>query len=105
MVAATANSRELAERIAAEWELERLPLAYGVTREDADRWGLFVSGAIKDTEPEWFVEPAVFVVDPECKLYASIVQTMPFSRPPAKQLLSTLDWIIENGYAARGELD
>ena len=37
-------------------------------------------------------------------LYFSVVQTMPFGRPPAAQLLSTITWIAENDYPARGEL-
>ena len=29
---------------------------------------------------------------------------MPFARTPAKNLLRTLEWILENDYPARGEL-
>ena len=34
-------------------------------------------------------------------LYASMIQTMPFSRPSAAQLLKSLDYIVSNGYPAR----
>lgn len=100
---ASANSRELAEQAASEWELDKLILGYGLTLEDAERWGLFVSAARKETEPDHFTEPGVFVVRPDGTLYASIVQTMPFSRPPASALFKSLEWVIENDYPARGE--
>ena len=99
------NTREVAEEAVAEWGLDRLTVGYGLTVEDAERWGLFVSSALKDTEPPHFVEPGTFVIRPDGELYASIVQTMPFSRPPASSLLSMLDWVIENDYPARGEYD
>lgn len=87
----------------AEWGLERLTIGYGVTPADAQRWGLFTSAAIKTGEPPIFVEPGLFVIRPGGELYASAVQTMPFSRPTAERLLSMLGWVIENDYPARGE--
>ena len=98
----SANSRELAAQSAQEWGLERLSLGYGLSKDDARRLGLFISTAIKDTEPEWFTEPALFLIRPDGTLYASVVQTMPFSRPTGEQLLSSLSFIVEKGYPARG---
>lgn len=103
VVAASANDRAVAEETAREWGLEDLPLGFGVTMDDAERWGLFVSTARKDSEPPHFVEPATFVVRADGTLYASIVQTMPFTRPPFAGLLSSLKWVVENDYPARGE--
>ena len=103
VVAVSANDRELAERTVEDWKLDRLTIGYGLDLDLAQRWGLFVSSAAKENEPEFFVEPGLFVVRPDGTLYASIVQTMPFARPPAKNFLGTLRWIIENDYIARGE--
>jgi len=103
VVAISSNARELAERTVAEWELDGLTVGYGLSLEDAERWGLFISSALRETEPSHFTEPALFVVRPDGTLYASIVQTMPFSRPPMRSLLKTLEWVIENDYPARGE--
>ena len=97
------NPRELAERTAREWSLDELPLGYGLPIDDARRWGLHVSSAIGDHEPAQFTEPAQFVIRADGTLFASIVQTMPFSRPPAKQILSSLEFILDNDYPARGE--
>ena len=105
LVAVSANSRETAETSVAEWGIEKLPIGYGVDMEDAERWGLFASAAVKDTEPAHFVEPAIFVIRPDGTLYASILQTMPFSRPSGAALLSSLSWIIDNDYPPRGEYD
>ena len=103
VIAVSSNTRELAEKTVEEWELTNLPVGYGLPTEEALRWGLFVSNAVKDTEPAQFTEPGLFVIAPDRTLYASMIQTMPFSRPSARQLLSALDYIVTNGYPARGE--
>lgn len=104
VVAISSNPEELARKTAEEWRLERLPLGYGLTLEDGRAWGLFTTAAIKDAEPDTFTEPGTFVVRPDGTLYASIVQSMPFTRAPGKELLGGLKWVIENDYPARGEL-
>ena len=104
IVAVTSNARELAEQAVQDWGLTSLRVGYGLSIDDARRWGLFVSAAIKDTEPAHFTEPGLFVVRPDGTLFWSIVQTMPFSRPPAAQLLSSLEYVIDNDYPARGEV-
>ena len=104
VVAVTSNPKELAEQSVAEWELSKLPVGYGLPIAKAEEWGLFVSAAIKDTEPDRFSEPGTFVIRPDQTLYASIVQTMPFSRVTGAQLLSSLQFIVENDYPARGEV-
>ena len=103
LVGLSCNTKEVAERSVSEWGIEKLPIGYGLSIEDARRWGLFVSAAAKETEPDHFVEPGFFIVRPNGELYASSVQTMPFSRPPGVGLLKTLEWIIDNDYPARGE--
>ena len=97
------NTEELAKRTVADWHIERLTVGFGLELKDAQRWGLFVSSAANSAEPEKFTEPGIFVVRPDGTLYSSVVQTMPFSRPPGSTLLKTLEWVIENDYPARGE--
>ena len=103
VVAVSTNTSELAERTVADWKIDKLTIGYGLGLEEADRWGLFVSSSASDAEPDYFTEPGIFVVRPDGTLYASIVQTMPFSRPPGSTLLKMLEWVIENDYPARGE--
>ena len=104
IVVVSSNDRETAERTVEEWHLDRLPVGYGLPAADARGWGLYFSAAMKETEPERFTEPGLFLVRRDGTLYFSVVQTMPFGRPPAAQLLSTISWIAENDYPARGEL-
>ncbi len=104
VVAVTSNSKELAEQSVTEWGLSKLPVGYGLPIAEAEKWGLFVSAAIKDNEPPQFSEPGLFVIRPDQTLYASVVQTMPFSRPTGEQLHGSLKYIAEKGYPARGEV-
>ena len=104
LAAVSSNTLELARKSVEKWGLELLPVGYGLPLEDADRWGLFVSSAMNEAEPEHFNEPGIFMIQPGGKLYASIVQTMPFSRPPGSTLLKMLEWVMDNGYPARGEV-
>lgn len=103
VIAVSSNTRELAQKTVKEWELKRLTVGYGLPIDEALRWGLFVSDAVKDTEPARFTEPGLFVISSERTLYASMIQTMPFSRPSARQLLNSLSYIVDSGYPARGE--
>ncbi len=109
VVALSMDSKERAERAKAEWEVPNLPIAYGLSGDQAHEWGLFFSGGIGTTstgieEPTCFSEPGLFVVRPDGTLFASSVQSMPFTRPPLAELLGGLKYIIENEYPARGEL-
>lgn len=104
IIAISMNTEDVAKTTAEEWRLDRLSLGYGLDLEDARRWGLFASASIKDKEPAHFVEPGIFLVQPDGMLYASMLQSMPFTRPPAKELLSSIEWILEHDYPARGEM-
>lgn len=104
VAAVSANSREVAERTVEEWGLSKLTVGYGLKTDEAARWGLFVSRATKETEPDLFVEPGIFVIRGDRTLYSSIVQTMPFSRPRGSELLKTLEFVIDKGFPARGEV-
>lgn len=104
--AVVAISTDTAERAGAsrrEWELGRLPVGYGLSIADARRWGLFVSRAISDKEPQEFAEPGLFLVRPDRTLYAASIQTMPFARPHFADLLAAVDYISKNQYPPRGE--
>jgi peroxiredoxin len=54
VVAASSDSKERAEKTYKEWGLDKLKLAYGLSIEDARKWGLYVSHAIKEEEPELY---------------------------------------------------
>ncbi len=107
-VALSSDTRERAEQAKADWGIESLTIGYGVSIDAARAWGLFVSSSIGKTsvgieEPALFNEPGLFLVRPDGTLYASIVQTMPFARPPFKQVLQSMKVVKEKNYPARGE--
>lgn len=103
IVTVSCDDADRAARSRQEWNLGDLPVAYGLTIDDARRWGLYVSKAIKEGEPDMFAEPALFLVKPDGTLYWASVSSMPFARPKVDEVLSAIDTVIEKDYPARGE--
>ncbi|MCM8569941.1 redoxin domain-containing protein [Gramella jeungdoensis] len=99
----SSNSQALAEKTVDEWNIENLHIGYGISIEEGRKWGLFVSEAIKESEPEVFLEPALFLVRPDNTLYSASIQSMPFARPNFDELLKAISFIIKDDYPARGE--
>lgn len=108
VLALSSDTKERALDTQAAWDIADVPLAYGLPIETARAWGLYISTSRGKTslgivEPALFSEPALFLIKPDMTLYASIVQTMPFARPYFAEVLSAIDYIMENNYPARGE--
>ena len=103
VIAVSTDTRERAARSKEEWEIGRLPIAYGLEIAKAREWGLFISRGIKESEPAEFAEPGLFLVRPDGTLYAASVQSMPFARPHFSDVLAAVDFITKNDYPPRGE--
>ena len=103
VIAISSNPEELAQQTQTEWQLENLKIGYNLPLEKAREWGLFISNSIKQNEPDQFSEPGLFLINTDGTLYASQVQSMPFARPTAQQLIGSLKWVIDNNYPPRGE--
>lgn len=98
------RTRDMADKLG----VRDLRFAYDLPLDKARQWGLFISTGRGKTsigieEPALFSEPALFMVQPDGKLYYASVQTMPFVRPHFSELVSALDFAIEKNYPARGE--
>ncbi len=104
VVALSMNTQDLAEQTARDWDVSGLKLGYGLTKDQARTWGLFLSSAIKDAEPDVFSEPGMAIVRPDGTLYHWSVQTAPFGRAKAAELAGVLKFVIENDYPVRGTL-
>ncbi|ALM38426.1 alkyl hydroperoxide reductase/ thiol specific antioxidant/ Mal allergen [Streptomyces sp. FR-008] len=65
-------------------------------------WGLFVSEATHEQEPEYFNEPGLFLIKPDLKIYYEALTSMPFGRPAVRELIGGMSFVIENAYPARG---
>jgi hypothetical protein len=102
-VAVSAETYERTTRLAEEWKLERLPLAYGLTEPQMRDWGLFVSRAFKDGEPPVFNEPGLFLISPGGSVYYESILSMPAGRPRLDDLLHGIDYWLANDYPARGD--
>ena len=103
VVAISTNTKDKARQSQTEWHTGTLPIGYDYPVDEARKLGLYISKGIKAHEPELFFEPAIFMVRPDNTLYSIIVQSMPFGRPNIKDLLNTLDYIINENYPPRGE--
>ncbi len=102
------DTKERAEQTKEDWGIKNLNIGYGMSIEKAREWGLYISSGRGKTslgieEPDQFSEPGLFLVQPDCTLYAASVATMPFARPHFNEVLSAVDFIVEKNYPARGE--
>lgn len=101
-VAISMDSEERAGRSREEWQLTGINLAYGLSEVSARSFGLYISSAISDKEPELFSEPGLFLVRPDGTLYFASIQTSPFTRPQLSELIPGMRYAKEHGYPARG---
>jgi len=103
------DPHERAAQAKQDWSLDKLTVGYGLGLEDARRWNLYISTSRGRTsmgvdEPHQFAEPGLFMMTPDHMLYFINVQSMPFARPNWREVLSAVDFVVENDYPARGEV-
>ena len=97
-----------AKKSVADWGIGALTVGYGLSLDDARRWGLYISKGrpqpdpAKIAEPAMFAEPGHFLVKPDGTLFFASVQSMPFTRPPVAELLKGIDHVLQNDYPPRG---
>lgn len=108
VVAASSDAQDRAEQAKSGWGLPNLRLGYGLSIEEARKWGLYVSRSKGPTstgvvEPDLFNEPGLFIVRPDGALYWGTTSTMPFGRPHFNEILQSLDFVISKNYPARGD--
>ncbi|WP_040281720.1 peroxiredoxin-like family protein [Psychroserpens damuponensis] len=102
VIAISTDTENIAKETFDEWDIDDIPLGYDFSIEAARTWGLFISEGIKK-EPEHFTEPGLFLVTPEQTVYWEAIQSMPFGRPSFNDVLGGVDYILKEGYPARGE--
>lgn len=103
LTATSCDTRERAERSRDEWAVESLSIAYGLTPRQVAEWGLYSSNAIKDSEPDFFAEPGLFLVKPDQTIFYAAYNSMPFGRPEPQAILDAVKFVLENDYPARGK--
>lgn len=102
VIAISSDTEKRAKAAYEEWEVADIPMGFEYPIEEAKKWGLFISQGIKEEEPEEFLEPGLFLLNPDGALYSASIQSMPFARPAFDDLLKGLKYIIKNEYPARG---
>ncbi len=103
VVAASMDTKERAQDSYDAWELGSLPIAYGMTTDFVERFGLYLSDALSDKEPETFSEPAILLFK-GTTYYAGWIQTIPFARPSFEDVLKGIKFIQKENYPPRGKL-
>lgn len=104
-VVAVSMDTEKRARISHErWEIPNLSLGFGLEEKSAKNWGLYLSKAVKDGEPDLFSEPGLFLVDGKNDIYYSTINSNPWGRPYLPSFVKAVDYIIKSGYPARGEV-
>lgn len=81
------------------------PIAYGLTIEQMQELGLFISDPRSPQETDHpFAEPGLFVINAERKIQVIDISNNPFVRPELMTLVSGLAWIRDpnNHYPIRG---
>ena len=106
--AVSSDAKDRAEQAKSGWGLAKLRVAYGLSIDEARKWGLYVSRSKGPTsvgvvEPDLFSEPGLFLVRPDGVLYWGTTSTMPFGRPHFNEILQSLDFVIAKDYPARGD--
>lgn len=97
------DSEERAMVVDREWETHDLPLAWGLSEDEAREWGLYISEKRAGSdEPDRFSEPGLFLVRPDGTLFFAQVQSAPFTRPSLDQLIEGIGFVQDKNYPARG---
>lgn len=105
IIALSMDTEKRAKISKTEWAVADIPLGYGLTEAQAKEWGLFLSKGIKDAEPELFSEPGLFLIRPNNEVYYVALNSEPFGRPHLRSFIKSIDFVINENYPARGEVD
>ncbi|WP_034262247.1 peroxiredoxin-like family protein [Altibacter lentus] len=102
VIAISMDSEKRAKDTYEKWDIEDVPLGYGLDEDTARTIGLYISHAIKEEEPEVFSEPGLLLIHSDRTLYSSSIQTMPFARPEFDALIKAIKFVKDENYPARG---
>ncbi len=104
VVAVSADSEEQLREHSEKLEVS-FPLYYGLTLEQLEALGLYISNPRSEQETDHrFPEPGMFVVNQDNKLHVVDISNNPFARPEIDTLLAGITFIKnpENNYPIRG---
>lgn len=102
IIAVSADSKEQLESHLEKIDID-FPIAYGLTIEQMNTLGLYISDPRSEQETDHpFAEPAVFVVNAEGNIQIVDISNAPFARPELEALANGLSFVREKNYPIRG---
>ncbi len=104
VLAVSRDSEKRARLSRQKWDIPQLTLGYRLDQATAKAWGLYLSGGVKEGEPEVFSEPGLFLIDNTNTVYYAAINSNPWGRPYLPSFVKAVDYIVKTGYPARGEL-
>ncbi|TVZ51683.1 peroxiredoxin-like family protein [Dokdonia sp. Hel_I_53] len=103
-VAVSMDTEKRARLARQKWELSNLALGYGLSEKSTRDWALYLSAGVKEGEPSEFSEPGLFLIDNNNQVYYSAINSNPWGRPYLPSFVKAVDYIVQSGYPARGEM-
>lgn len=104
MIAVSADNEQQLKAHSKELQVS-FPLAYGLTQEQMQQLGLFISQPRSELETDHnFPEPGLFVINDQGAIQVIDISNNPFVRPDLETLVNGLKWIRnpDNNYPIRG---
>lgn len=103
ILAISGDSKQQLEAHLEELEDINFPIAYGLTVEQMNELGLYISDPRSEKETDHpFAEPGVFVINAKDEIQIIDISNAPFARPELERLAEGLSFIRENDYPIRG---
>lgn len=104
VVSISTDDQPRALRAIEDWGLGDMPVGYDLTITEARSLGLNISETIREAEPAFFAEAAIFFIQQDGVLWGSSINSFPFLRPTAEQLLDAVKVAQERSYPPRGNV-
>ena len=102
VIAISADSKQQLESHLEALDIS-FPIAYGLTIEQMNTLGLYISDPRSEKETDHpFAEPGVFVINAEGNIQIIDISNAPFARPDLEALANGLSFIRGNDYPIRG---
>ncbi|AFY70643.1 alkyl hydroperoxide reductase/ Thiol specific antioxidant/ Mal allergen [Thalassoporum mexicanum PCC 7367] len=102
VIAISSDDRAKAELAQDEWGIENMMIGYGAGIDKMREWGLYISKAAFEGEPDIFNEFGLFMVRADHTLYFAEVSSAPYGHPNVSDTLYALDLAINQGHPMRG---
>ena len=103
VVAVSAENNQQLEQFKVNGLKVSFPIMLELQVADMKKLGLYISEPTSDSETDHlFAEPGLFLVNPQGQTAMLEIANAPFIRPNIDQLVTGLEYVMENNYPIRG---